>query len=122
MKRLSLILLALAIATPAFADSPKRKPIKIPEPHALRILKVGELAGIAQVCGIGWAGYYIEFLKSERRKGIWTDVQLKNVIAIFSFAQSKAVREAKTCSAAQKEENSFQLKNRTNALKIKKGT
>ncbi len=113
MKRLSLILTALLIAAPTFADSPKRKPIKVPEPHAQRIMKIGELAGIAQVCGISWAGYYISFLKSENKKRIWSAAQLKNAAAIFAFSQSKANRETKTCSASQKEEIRAKMKKGT---------
>ncbi|MBT3905995.1 MAG: hypothetical protein HOB79_21470 [Rhodospirillaceae bacterium] len=104
MKRLSFILALFLIAAPTLADSPKRKPIKVPEPHAQRIMKIGELAGIAQVCGISWAGYYISFLKSENKKAIWSAAQLKNVAAIFAFSQSKAVRETKTCPVSQKEQ------------------
>jgi len=113
MKRLSFILALFLIAAPTLADSPKRKPIKVPEPHAQRIMKIGELAGIAQVCGISWAGYYISFLKREHKKGIWSAAQLKNVAAIFAFSHSKAVRETKACPESQK----VQIRTR-----IKKGT
>jgi hypothetical protein len=101
---LGFVLAALLISAPTFAESPKRKPIKVPKPHVQRIMKIGELAGIAQVCGIGWAGYYISFLKAENKKGIWSAAQLKNAAAIFAFSQSKAVRETKTCPASLKEQ------------------
>jgi hypothetical protein len=117
MKQLSfilgIILAALLIANPTFAESPKRKPIKVPAPQAQRVMKIGQLAGIAQVCGISWAGYYISFLKNEHKKGIWTAAQLKNVAAIFAFSQSKAVREIKTCPASQKEQIRAEIKKGT---------
>jgi hypothetical protein len=112
----------LLAAGSAFADSPERKPIRIPAEEAPRILEIGELAGIAQVCGIGWADYYISFYKSERRKEIWTDAQLKNITAIFSYAQAKAVRETKSCPPSKKKEVLARITKRTSIFKVKEKT
>ena len=120
MKQLSLILSTLLLISPTFADTPKRKLIRIPATEAPRILKIGELAGVAQTCGIRWADYYISFYKSERRKGIWTDIQLKNITAIFSFAQAKAVRDTKPCPQSKKKAVQAELSKLTGNYKSKK--
>jgi hypothetical protein len=122
MRLISLILVILLVTGSAFADSAKRKPIRIPAEEAPRILKIGELAGTAQVCGIGWANYYISFYKSERRKGIWTDAQLKNITAIFSYAQAKAVRETKSCPPSMKNKIEAKIIKRTSIFEIIKET
>jgi hypothetical protein len=122
MRLISLAIIILLAAGSAFADSSKRKLIRVPAEESSRILKIGELAGIAQVCGIGWADYYISFYKSERRKGIWTDIQLKNITAIFSFAQAKAVRDTKSCPPLRKKEIRATIRKRTSILKLKKET
>ena len=120
MKQLSLTLSILLFIGPTLADTPKRKLIRIPATEAPRIIKIGELAGIAQTCGIGWADYYISFYKSERRKGIWTDIQLKNITAIFSFAQAKAVRDTKPCPQSKKKAVQAELSKLTGNYKSKK--
>lgn len=94
------MLAILAIATSANAESGQL----LPQAHIDEAMKVGELSGVAEACGMDWQPHYAAYMAAKRSEGT-AELDMTFLAAYHGAAQGNAYDMVeKTCSDGQKKQ------------------